>query len=89
MFEDLLRTQRLQQSRSNSKARQIIVSQIQTQNPPESRSSIELKIVVDDPYENVNVGDYKILQSLGPTPLPGIHGKDYVKPTGIDIHENR
>lgn len=87
MFEDLLRSQRLQRSQ-NSRARQIIVSQIETQIPPESRSTIELKVIVDGPHTTSKVGDNSILQSnqSGPTALPGIPGKDYPKPPGTDIH---
>ena len=88
MFEDLLRSQKLQRSQ-NSRARQIIVSQIETQNPPESRSTIELKVIVDGPHTTNKVGDNSILQSNqeGPTPLPGIHGVNYPKPTGTELQK--
>ena len=90
MFEDLLRSQRLQRSQ-NSRARQIIVSQIETQTPPESRSTIELKVIVDGPTTVNNVGDSSILQSNqgGPTALPGIPVQYYEKPPGIDIRKNK
>ena len=88
MFEDLLRSQRLQWSQ-NSRARQIIVSQIETQIPPESRSTIELKVIVDGPHTTSKVGDNSILQSnqAGPTALPGIPGKFYEQPPGTDIQK--
>ena len=87
MFEDLLRSQRLQRSQ-NSRARQIIVSQIETQIPPESRSTIELKVIVDGPHTTSKVGDNSILQSNqpGPTAYPGIPGKFYEQPPGTDTH---
>ena len=90
MFEDLLRNQRLQRSQ-NSRARQIIVSQIETQTPPESRSTIELKVIVDGPHTINNVGHSSILQSNqgGPTALPGIHGQNYDKPPGTDIRKTK
>ena len=89
MFEDLLRSQREQRSQ-NSRARQIIVSQIETQNPPESRSITELKVVVDEPYtknEVGEVGDNFVLQSVGPTILPSISASNYPKPKGSDIQK--
>ena len=86
MFEDLLRSQRLQRSH-NSRARQIIVSQIETQIPPESRSTIELKVIVDDHHSISKIGDNSILQSNheGQTLLPGLIASHYVKPPGTDI----
>jgi len=101
MFEDLLRNQRIQRSQ-NSKARQIILSQIQTQNPPESRSTIELKVIIDDPYSTTKVGDTSILQSNqgGPSTIRGVYGSMYTKlpdtvtteafiPEGSDFGKNR
>ena len=86
MFEDLLRSQKLQRSQ-NSRARQIIVSQIETQNPPESRSTIELKVIVDGPHTTNKVGDNYIVQSNQATQLPGIHGENYPKPTGTELQK--
>ena len=83
MFEDLLRSQREQRSK-NSRARQIIVSQIETQNPPESRSTVELNVIVDEPYTKTEAGDNYILQSVGPTLLPSISASNYLKPPGSD-----
>ena len=91
MFEDLLRSQRLQRSQ-NSRARQIIVSQIETQTPPESRSTIELKVIVDGPHTINKVGDSSILQSNqggGATALPGVPAQNYEKPPGTDIRKNK
>jgi len=90
MFEDLLRSQRVQRSQ-NSRARQIIVSQIETQTPPESRSTIELKVIVDGPHTINKAGENSILQSNqgGPTALPGILGHIYEKPPGTDIQKKK
>ena len=77
------------QRSQNTRARQLIVSQIETQTPPESRSTIELKIIVDGPHTINKVGDSSILQSNqgGTTALQGIPGQNYEKPPGTDIRK--